>query len=216
MPILAEDSVEIDQDDGADESDIAHAWTQAALLAWAAIVTGMMLAAPLKIVGAAIVAGPLLAGVVFRRRARAVIAAAAHHLVWRRWFNAGQSPARVLTISAATIAIFAALYGTMCVSGAAKGDVVFFAPQGGYASITKDILEFPQPDGSIRYETTTSSAGLIARRSLYFSVATFTTLGHSTYQPHGRAQWLAMAEAICGLLLTAVFAASLVRRLLRT
>ena len=52
-------------------------------------------------------------------------------------------------------------------------------------------------------------------RCLYFSVVTFSTLGYGDIHPHGSLKALAAAEAFIGLVITAIFAVSLARKLFR-
>lgn len=56
---------------------------------------------------------------------------------------------------------------------------------------------------------------LAARRSLYFSAVTFTTLGYGDFQPKGRLQLLCAAEAFLGAAMVAMATVVLARRYLR-
>jgi hypothetical protein len=133
-------------------------------------------------------------------------------VIWRRVLRAGHAPGRVMAGGSAIVLSFAGLYFLLCIANTRVADIVFHSPQGGFSSITKDILEYPHNDGTVQFESTSAGVGLLARRCVYFSIVTFTTLGYGDYQPVGRAQWLAMLESACGVLLICMLTASLINR----
>lgn len=186
---------------------------QAILVGWLLALAAAVVYAPLSIVGLTVLAGPGLCALWAGRRTSEILPAAVHHLVWTWLLAQGRSPGRMMLVGLAAAVAFGGLYWSMCTSAAQTGNIMFESPAGGQASILDDVLERPAPDGGTIYTVTHSSSRLVARRCMYFSVVTLATLGYGDYQPTGRAQWLAMAEAICGLLLLATLAASLVHKM---
>ena len=105
---------------------------------------------------------------------------------------------RILVTAVLAIAAFALLFG-----------VVIWAHTGTIEKDGRSILE---------YETCKCEAPscyIQWRRVLYFSAVTFTTLGYGDYHPTGRAQLIAVAEALTGALLMALVVAVFTYKYLR-